>query len=66
MIHMTLRLFEVLMSEARLMEGLSSLSINSQDHTPLLTLPIHSSESKSFPVDVRNESIIVSGHVITL
>ncbi len=49
------------MSEASLLEGLSSLSISPSDHTPLTTLPVHGDEAKTFTVDVRNESVIVSG-----
>ena len=54
----------MLMSEARLLEGLSGLSIHPSDHAPLAKLPVHSADSKSFTVDIRNESIIVSSHVM--
>jgi len=54
---------DILLSEAAIIEGLSSLAIEASDHTHLLTLPVHGSESKSYPIDVRNESVIVSGHM---
>ncbi len=53
------------MSEARLLEGLSGLSIGPSDHAALAKLPVHAADSNSFTVDIRNESIIVSDYVIT-
>ena len=50
----------MLLSEAKLLEGFSSLAINPSDHHSLLTLPVHTSDTKTFALDVRNESVVVS------
>ena len=50
----------MLLSEAKLLEGFSSLAIDSSHYHTLLTLPVHTADTKSFAVDVRNESVVVS------
>ena len=55
----THRMVDILLSESRLVEGLKGLGISPSDFQDILHLPVLS-EHRTFAVDMRNESVVVS------
>jgi len=52
-------MMDILLSESRLVEGLQGLGINRTHFQDILHLPVMS-EFKTFAIDMRNESVVVS------
>ena len=50
---------EVLLSESRLLAGLTSLGLSVSDAHTVVQTPVHS-QAQSFAVDLRSESVVVS------
>ena len=55
---------EVLLSESRLLSGLTDLGLSVSDAHSLVKTPVHS-QTQSFAVDMRSDSVVVS-HVIVM
>ena len=55
---------EVLLSESRLLSGLTGLGLSVSDAHSLVQTPVHS-QTQSFAVDMRSDSVVVS-HVIVM
>ena len=55
---------DVLLSESRLLSGLTGLGLSVSDAHSLVQTPVHS-QTQSFAVDMRSDSVVVS-HVIVM
>ena len=57
-------LLEILVSESRLIGGLTGLGLSLSDSHDLVQIPVHS-QAQSFAVDMRSESaVVVSGSIV--
>lgn len=57
--HSTTSVLDVLLSESRLLSGLTDLGLTLSDIQSVIQTPVHS-QVQSFAVDMRSESVVVS------